>query len=101
MAVSEVSIANLALQKQGASSKIEALDQDSANARSIATAYESVRNALLRRYQWSFAIKRASIAADATLTTWGELNRFPLPDDFARLIRDDETGVRTDWRIEG
>lgn len=100
MAVSEVSIVNLALQKLGAT-RIEALDQDHPNARSMNAAYEATRNKLLRRYPWSFAITRLSVAADAAQTVWGNLNQFPLPADFARLIRDDETGVRTDWKIEG
>lgn len=100
MAVSNVSIANRALQKLGAK-RIESLSQDNPNARSMSTAFAPVRNALLRKYQWSFAIQRASIVADADETTWGERTRYALPADFARLIRDDESGIRRDWKIEG
>lgn len=100
MTVSNVSIANRALQKLG-SKRIESLSQDHPNARSLNTAFEPVRNALIRKYPWSFAIARASVAADAADTLWGSLNRYALPADFARLLRDDETGVRVDWKIEG
>lgn len=100
MTVSNVSIANRALQKLGAK-RVESLSQDHPNARSLNTAFEPVRNALIRKYPWSFAIKRESVAADGDETLWGGLNRFSLPADFGRLLRDDETGVRVDWKIEG
>lgn len=97
---SKVEIANGALQKLGAK-RIESLTQDHPNARSMAAAYDGVRKAMLRRYNWSFAIKRESIAADGDGPTWGDWNRYSLPNDFLRLIRDDETGFATDWKIEG
>jgi hypothetical protein len=101
VATSNVSIANRALQKLGAK-RISSLTQDHPNARSMNAAFEQVRDAELRRYVWSFAIKRASIAADATdetiLNTW---KRYSLPNDFIRLIRDDESGFHVDWKIEG
>lgn len=101
MAVSNVAIANRALQKLGTSNRISSLTQDSANARTMNTAFEIVRNAELRRYLWSFAIGRASIAEDAAGPTWGDWNRYSLPNDFVRLIRDDETGFDVDWKVEG
>jgi len=101
MAVSDVSIANRALQKLGAK-RISSLTQDHPNARSINACFVSVRKMELRRYDWSFAIKRASIAADATdvtiLNTW---KRYSLPNDFLKLIRDNESGSYVDWKIEG
>lgn len=100
MATSKVSIANGALQKLGAR-RIESLTQDHPNARSMNAAYDRVRQALLRRYNWSFAIKRASIAADGDGPTWGDWNRYSLPNDHIRLIRDDESGLEVDWKIEG
>lgn len=100
MATSNVAIANRALQKLGAE-RIESLTQDDPNARSMNAAFEIVRDAELRRYRWSFAIKRASIAADSSDTLWGGWNRYTLPNDFLMLIRDDETGQAPDWRVEG
>lgn len=103
MAASEVSIANRALQKLG-EGRIESFDEDSPNARSIVTAYEPVRDRLQRQYDWNFCIGRASIAADATKTKWGDLNRYQKPNDFQRLLRNKETSaedIRHDWQIEG
>ena len=100
MAVSETGIANRALQKLGAK-RISALSQDHPNARSMNAAYVRVRDAELRRYDWSFAIKRASVAADATDPTWGDWNRYALPNDFISLLRDDESGLAVDWKVEG
>jgi hypothetical protein len=100
VAVSKVAIANRALQKLGAK-RIEALSQDHPNARSINACFDVLRDKLLRRYDWSFAIKRASIAADGEAPTWGDWDRYSLPNDFIRLMRDNETGIAPDWKIEG
>jgi hypothetical protein len=100
VAVSKVAIANRALQMLGAA-RIESLTQDTPNARSMNAAYDPVRLRLLRKYDWGFAIKRTSIAADGDPTEWGGLNRFTLPNDYVRLLRDDESGDRLDWKIEG
>ena len=100
MATSNVAIANLALQKLG-TKRIESLTQDHPNARSINACFTAVRDQEIRRYDWGFAIKRASIAADSSQTTWGDWNRFSLPNDYIRLVRDDESGLAVDWRIEG
>lgn len=100
MATSNVAIANGALQRLGAK-RIESLTQDHPNARSMNAAFERVRKRLLRRYDWGFAISRASVAADASGPTWGDWNRYSLPNDYVRLIRDDESGVNLDWKIEG
>jgi len=100
MPASAVGIANRALQKLG-SRRISALTQDHPNARSMNAAYERVRDAELRRYDWSFAIKRASVAADAADPVWGDWYRYSLPNDFIGLIRDDETNIGVDWKIEG
>jgi hypothetical protein len=100
VAISNVAIANRALQKLGAK-RISSLTQDAPNARSMNAAFERVRDAELRRYDWTFAIKRDSIAADGDGPVWGGYNRYSLPNDFLRLIRDDESGANVDWRIEG
>lgn len=100
MAVSKVGIANGALQRLGAK-RIEALTQDHPNARSMNAAYEPVRRALLRKYDWSFAIARGSIAADGAGPVWGDWDRYTKPNDFIRLLRDDESGTAVDWKIEG
>lgn len=97
---SKTSIANGALQLLGAR-RIESLTQDAPNARSMNEAFDATRDALLRRYDWSFAITRASIAADGDDALWGDWHRYAVPNDFIKLILDDESGQAVDWRIEG
>lgn len=100
MASSKVAIANGALQKLGAR-RIESLTQDHPNARTMSAAFDGARDSLLRSFDWSFAIKRASIAADAIGPTWGDWSRYTIPNDYLRLLRNDETGYQVDWKIEG
>lgn len=100
MAISTVQLANRALQKLGAK-RIESLAQDHPNARTMNAAFDLVRDQELRRNTWSFAIKRGSIAADGGAPTWGDYNQYSLPNDFIRLLRDDETGQAVDWKVEG
>lgn len=99
MATSDTQIANWALKKLGAG-RIESLTQDHPNARSINAVYSPVRDAELRRYDWNFAIRRDSIAEDSADALWGGWNRYTLPNDYVRLLRDDESGASVDWKIE-
>ena len=101
MTTSNVSIANGALQRLGSHTRITSLGQNHPSAIAMNAAFEPTRDALLRKYVWGFAIERESIAADGDDTTWGDWNRYGLPNDFVRLIRDDETGAAVDWKIEG
>lgn len=99
---SKVEIANRALQILGAKS-ITSLTEDSRNARSINLAYEPVKLAELRKHSWSFAMKRASLAANATAPIFTKTNSFPLPSDFLRLLPKDGEDLTNDldWQIEG
>ena len=98
-AVSDVTIANRAIQRLGSSGRISALSQNSNNAKAIVAAYDVTRRRVLRSYAWTFAKARASVAADAAQTAWGALNRYIKPIDFLRLLR--PTDQRVDWEIEG
>jgi len=100
MATSKVAIANGALQRLGAK-RIESLTQDNANARSMNVAFDRVVRSEIRKYGWNFAIKRESVAADGDDPTWGDWNKYSLPNDFIRLLRDDESGQTVDWKVEG
>lgn len=105
MATSEVQIVNLALQKLGAKTISSLSPQNHPNARAMSLAYAPVRDRLMRKYDWNFCKARASIAADSATDTYEGLNRFRLPNDFARLLRRKRTGARPeelkDWQIEG
>lgn len=103
MATSNVAIVNRALQKLGAKT-ISAFTQDHPNARVMSLAFAPVRDALLREYDWNFAIKRVSIAAVTGGDAYEGLNLYQLPNDFARLLREQftyDTNLRKDWQIEG
>jgi hypothetical protein len=100
MATSTVSIANRALQILGAP-PIESLEQNVPRAAAMNRAYEPIRRRLLRRYLWNFAYEWSEDqAVSGTVGVTGEL-KYVLPNDFLRLVLDDESTVRTDWRIRG
>lgn len=100
MAESVVAIANRALQKLGAQ-RISAMDQNHPNARSMAACYGALRKRLIRRYKWGFAITRVEIAADADQTTYGDHNQYRIPAECLRILRDNDTRMRLDWKREG
>lgn len=99
---SDVEICNRALQKLGAK-RITSLSQDSVNARACNFAYEPVKLALLRAYEWSFSIARAQLAADSEEPSWGKANAFQLPSDYVQLASDypEDNSNTKDWQIEG
>lgn len=98
----DVDIANAALRKVGSPLRLSSLSSSTdPKAKILNDAYLPTLKAELRRYVWSFAKTRASIAADATQSTWGNWNRYPVPGDFLYLILDDESGQAVDWDLEG
>lgn len=104
MAASVVSIYNLALQKLGAQ-RVEAIDEDSKNARSCNVCYEHLRDDELRSRDWRFAISRQSLAASATVPVSlsadliiPSARAFPVPSDCLRIMFPPRTFL--DWTIE-
>jgi hypothetical protein len=95
-------MANRALQKLGAK-RIVSLSDDTVAARACNVAFEPVKLALLRKHIWSFSIKRASLAADATAPDWGKAYSYTLPSDWIKMADDyPEDNFNTkDWEIEG
>lgn len=100
---SVVGICNRALQKLGAKRIVSLTDENSSNARACNVAYETVRDAELRAHPWSFAIKRAQLAADSSTPEFGRANSFPLPSDFLCLREPypEDNSLDHDWQIEG
>lgn len=77
MAVTDVSICNLALTKLGAD-RITALDEDTTNGRACNAIYESIRDDVLTEHPWGFAQKRAAL---------GLIDEDPeFTDDYVTLI---------------
>jgi hypothetical protein len=83
---SQVEIANRALTKLGAARIISFLD-DNKQARAVQSMFDIVRDAELRAHIWSFAVKRASVAALSSTPAWGFAYEYALPSDCLRLIQ--------------
>jgi len=99
---SEVGICNRALQKLGAK-RITSLTQDAVNARACNTCYSELRDAEMSAHEWSFAVDRVQLAADATAPAFGRTNAYQLPSDYLRLARPyvEDNFNSLDWIIEG
>ncbi len=97
MAVSDVAVCNLGLQKLGAA-RISALEDDSRNARACNACYEHIRDTELRRHNWNFARRRATLAASSVAPEFDFDYAFPVPSDFLSLRPPAVNEL--DWRIE-
>lgn len=99
---SSTDICNRALQKLGAA-RINALTDQSTNARACALAYDTCRQDLLREHPWNFAIQRFQLAADLTAPAFGYTNAFTLPTGWMRVLAPDplQNFNDRDWIIEG
>ncbi len=100
--MSSTDICNRAAQKLGAK-RVSSLSENSVMANNFNQSYELILDAFLEEHRWSFAIKRAEIAADAPAPDWGRENSFTLPSDFLKLIPryEEDESVDKDWLIEG
>ena len=85
---SDTHVANLALSAIGAT-RINDLDTDTTQeALSCQLHYHTVRDALLRLYQWTFATDTTSLSLSTTVPAGGEWTElWPLPAGFIRHIR--------------
>jgi hypothetical protein len=101
----DVEIVNRALAKIG-HKRITTLADATKEAREASAMFDIVRDALIRRYNWKFAIKRASVTVDATAPAWGFSKRYDIPSDCLRILQvgevypldlSDYVQVNTDW----
>lgn len=84
---SETQIANNALIRLGAN-PITDIDVDGThNSNTMQQLYAPTRDALLRQHFWNFAIKRVSIAENATPPAFQWTAQYTLPSDFVRVKR--------------
>ena len=110
MTISEVGIANIALTQLGARIIIS-VDDDNLEANMVKVHYDSARDAVLEEREWTFAVKRATLAALQDAPEWGFGTAFPLPVDTIRVmevranlpqhIQFNELMNTLDWRREG
>lgn len=82
---SQTSICNRALETLG-DAPIVTINDDTKQAKALKRVYTTTRQAFLVDHPWHFAKKRASLAASATVPTYGFARGFPVPADFLRLL---------------
>lgn len=96
----DVEIANLALYRCGASLRLTALDDDTADGRMVNSLYAFVINLMLRQYPWNFATRAAALAdlddEDTLMVGWGYQYAYPADCAYARQVCD-ENGARLTW----
>lgn len=95
-ALSQVRVANLALQKLGAQ-EIVSMDEDTRERRSITRCYTMLRDRELRAHNWNFSIKRAVLAPSSVVPAFEFAKAFPLPSDCLRPL---PPARDVDWTIE-
>ena len=84
---SKVEIVNIALARLG-ESPIQSLTEDSGPARTVSLLFDSARRSALRDYDWSFAIRTASLARLAVTPDEFDFRfAYALPPDCLRALR--------------
>lgn len=66
----------------------------------VANLYDDVRRATLRMHPWNCAIKRVSLAPEATAPTFGWSASFVLPGDWLRTLSVGEDGDAIPYEME-
>ena len=84
MALSEVTICNIALSRVG-DKQIISLTEDSKQARSCKLLYEPERDTLLESYKWNFAGKRRTIAQLSEAPDFEYAYQYQLPTDYLNV----------------
>ena len=95
-ALSQVRVANLALQKLGAQ-EIVSMDEDTRERRAITRCYSMLRDRELRAHNWNFSIKRKVLAPSSVAPLFEFAKAFPLPADCLRPL---PPARDVDWTIE-
>ena len=106
MAVSEVTICNLALSWL-AGNLIISLDDDINEAKLCKANYELSRDAVLETMAWTFATKRYALTPEVNTPAWGSGVQFTIPAEIITVLEvtdvsDTPNGANNlDWRREG
>lgn len=98
--VSETTIFNAVLRMLGHGDRLLSANDENPKAAQLREAYPLARDALIRAYQWNFAVKRTSLPAAADAPEHGFARRFLLPVDCLRLDRVFNP-QRLTWKVEG
>ena len=94
--ISQVRVANLALQKLGAT-EIVSMDEDTRERRAISRCYTMLRDRELRAHNWNFSIRRKVLAPSSVAPLFEFAKAFPLPSDCLRPLPPSRD---VDWTIE-
>lgn len=94
--ISQIRVANLALQKLGAT-EIVSMDEDTRERRAISRCYTMLRDRELRAHNWNFSIKRKILAPSSVAPLFEFAKAFPLPADCLRPLPPSRD---VDWTIE-
>lgn len=89
MLLSQIRIAQLALQHLGEDDRIPSLDEDSKAARAVKSAWDPTRLFVLSEANWSHAIVTRALAKRPVDADWPvalERNAFPLPAEMVRFV---------------
>lgn len=106
MAVSEVTICNLALSWL-AGNLIISIDDEINEAQLCKANYELSRDAVLEAMAWTFATKRYTLTPETLTPAWGYAHQFTIPAEIITLLdvtdkSDTPNGANDlDWRREG
>lgn len=103
MADSKFDICNRAMGFLGVGNNITTFDTNTKEARLCERYYDPTRRAVLRAHPWNFAIKRVTLAQDATAPNHEYTYRHALPADYLKVIRtaDEALGYDDSYRLEG
>lgn len=82
---SKTEIANRALVKLG-EARIINIDDNNKPARTLASMWDRVRDAELRKRRWSFSIARTQLAADVATPAFGYGAQYQMPTDCLRVL---------------
>jgi len=86
MAVSVVSICNLALSKIGVRSKISSIDAAGILPETCKIHYEHTRDVLLQSHLWNFAMSRKALSRNAVAPVFEYTYQYLLPADCLRVV---------------
>lgn len=100
VALVRTDIANRALDEIGAAA-ILSIDDTTQPAQLCARKISPLRDALLRRHPWNFAMARASLTALPTPPVWGFAFAYTLPADYLRMGSLNVSDPETVYKIEG
>ena len=92
-----VGICNRALSKLGAA-RITSLTDNSTAAKACNSAYEPVRDAVLRAHLWNCTVERAALAPLSTTPAFGFDYEYQIPSDCLKVVEIDTTYP---WTVEG